>query len=29
VWSVAAITAASGLLVTVRMYETHPRPPRR
>jgi MFS family permease len=28
VWSVAAITAASGLLVAVRMYETHPRPAR-
>lgn len=28
VWSIAAITAASGLLVAVRMYETHPRPAR-
>lgn len=26
VWTVAALTAASGLLVAVRMYETHPRP---
>jgi MFS family permease len=26
IWLVAAITAASGLLVAVRMYETHPRP---
>jgi MFS family permease len=25
IWSVAALTAASGLLVLVRMYETHPR----
>ncbi|MEJ2855076.1 MULTISPECIES: MFS transporter [unclassified Saccharothrix] len=25
VWVVAAVTAASGLLVAVRMYETHPR----
>ncbi len=25
VWAVAALTAASGLLVAVRMYETHPR----
>ena len=25
IWVVAAITAASGLLVAVRMYETHPR----
>jgi MFS family permease len=25
VWTVAALTAASGLLVMVRMYETHPR----
>jgi MFS family permease len=24
VWAVAALTAASGLLVAVRMYETHP-----
>ncbi|HEX5568144.1 MAG TPA: MFS transporter [Streptomyces sp.] len=28
VWTVAALTAASGLLVAVRMYETHPRPVR-
>jgi MFS family permease len=27
VWVVAAITAASGLVVAVRMYETHPRQP--
>ena len=26
VWTVAALTAASGLVVAVRMYETHPRP---
>lgn len=26
VWAVAALTAASGLVVAVRMYETHPRP---
>jgi MFS family permease len=26
IWAVAALTAASGLLVAVRMYETHPRP---
>ncbi|MFI7296173.1 MFS transporter [Streptomyces sp. NPDC050121] len=26
VWAVAALTALSGLLVTVRMYETRPRP---
>jgi MFS family permease len=26
IWLVAAITAASGLLVAIRMYETHPRP---
>jgi MFS family permease len=25
VWVVAAITAASGVVVAVRMYETHPR----
>ena len=25
VWAIAALTAASGLLVAVRMYETHPR----
>jgi hypothetical protein len=24
IWSVAALTAASGLMVAVRMYETHP-----
>src|SRR5204863_2605298 len=24
-WTVAALTAASGLIVLVRMYETHPR----
>jgi MFS family permease len=24
IWSVAALTAASGVLVLVRMYETHP-----
>jgi MFS family permease len=29
VWTVAAITAVSGLLVAVRMYETHPTPRRR
>ncbi|MCX9193574.1 MFS transporter [Carbonactinospora thermoautotrophica] len=29
VWAVAALTAASGLLVAVRMYETHPRHDRR
>jgi MFS family permease len=27
IWAVAALTAASGLLVAVRMYETHPRTP--
>jgi MFS family permease len=27
VWAVAALTAASGLVVALRMYETHPRPP--
>ena len=27
IWAVAALTAASGLIVAVRMYETHP--PRR
>jgi len=27
IWAVAALTAASGLLVAVRMYETHPREP--
>jgi MFS family permease len=27
VWAVAALTAASGLVVVLRMYETHPRPP--
>ncbi|HTK64810.1 MAG TPA: MFS transporter [Pseudonocardia sp.] len=26
VWSVAGLTAASGVVVAVRMYETHPRP---
>jgi MFS family permease len=26
VWTVAALTAASGLFVALRMYETHPRP---
>jgi MFS family permease len=26
VWVVAAVTAASGLVVAIRMYETHPRP---
>ncbi|WP_432133685.1 MULTISPECIES: MFS transporter [unclassified Streptomyces] len=26
IWAVAALTAASGLLVATRMYETHPRP---
>ncbi|ALV32283.1 MFS transporter [Streptomyces sp. CdTB01] len=26
IWAIAALTAASGLLVAVRMYETHPRP---
>jgi Arabinose efflux permease len=25
IWAVAALTAASGLLVAIRMYETHPR----
>jgi MFS family permease len=29
VWAVAALTAASGLVVALRMYETHPRPPAR
>ncbi|MFC7616432.1 MFS transporter [Actinokineospora soli] len=29
VWVVAAITAASGVVVAVRMYETSPRPPQR
>ena len=28
VWVVAALTAASGLVVAARMYETHPRPAR-
>ncbi|MBT2446572.1 MFS transporter [Streptomyces sp. ISL-43] len=28
IWAVAALTAASGLLVAARMYETHPRPGR-
>jgi MFS family permease len=26
IWAVAALTAASGIVVLVRMYETHPRP---
>ncbi|MGW2741731.1 MFS transporter [Streptomyces sp. NPDC001450] len=26
IWAVAALTAASGLIVAIRMYETHPRP---
>ncbi|MGZ4559962.1 MAG: MFS transporter, partial [Mycobacteriaceae bacterium] len=26
VWTVAALTAVSGLVVAVRMYETHQRP---
>ncbi len=25
IWAVAALTAASGFVVAVRMYETHPR----
>lgn len=25
IWAVAALTAASGIVVIVRMYETHPR----
>ena len=25
IWAVAAVTAASGVVVLVRMYETHPR----
>jgi hypothetical protein len=25
IWGVAALTAASGVVVMVRMYETHPR----
>ncbi len=29
VWAVALITAASGLVVATRMYETHPRPTQR
>jgi MFS family permease len=28
IWAVAVLTAASGLLVAVRMYETHPAPVR-
>jgi MFS family permease len=28
IWTVAALTAASGIVVAVRMYETHPREPR-
>jgi predicted MFS family arabinose efflux permease len=27
VWTVAGLTAASGVVVAVRMYETHHRPP--
>jgi hypothetical protein len=27
-WTVAALTAASGVVVLVRMYETHPQPDR-
>jgi MFS family permease len=27
IWAVAALTAASGLVVAIRMYETHPRTP--
>jgi len=27
IWCVAALTAASGVVIAVRMYETHPRPP--
>jgi hypothetical protein len=26
IWTVAVLTAASGVAVAVRMYETHPRP---
>jgi hypothetical protein len=26
IWTVAALTAASGVIVLLRMYETHPRP---
>ena len=26
IWVVAALTAVSGVVVAVRMYETHPRP---
>ncbi len=26
IWTIAALTAASGLIVATRMYETHPRP---
>ncbi|MGQ4379328.1 MFS transporter, partial [Streptomyces sp. SAS_267] len=26
IWAVAALTAAAGLVVAVRMYETHARP---
>ncbi|MFZ3496117.1 MFS transporter [Streptomyces sp. 5.8] len=26
IWAVAALTAVSGLVVAIRMYETHPRP---
>ena len=28
IWAVAALTAASGLIVAARMYETHPAPAR-
>jgi hypothetical protein len=28
IWAVAALTAASGIVVLVRMYETHPPPSR-
>jgi MFS family permease len=28
IWAIAALTAASGIVVIVRMYETHPRPDR-
>ena len=28
IWAVAALTAASGVVVALRMYETHPRTPR-
>jgi predicted MFS family arabinose efflux permease len=29
IWVVAALTAASGLIVAIRMYETRPAPPGR